>query len=232
MTYRMDELPCGLLINNVAREAIELARKLDEPVEFDFNGVIVTALHDDEESAVVGRYNEAMRREADDRRAARAAWLKTPAGIAETKRKDAERAALNERRRPLVDAIQVDGLAPFSLLEGKRDLWLEGLKNNPESYGRAVYRFASHWAFLMEHAIANGATVSDIARSACRDADNEGITGFMYGCAVSILSQCWEHGDELRRWHNIDVQFGSEGEDANDRGGVLNPALISFGDKE
>ena len=71
MTYRMDELPCGLLINNVAREAIELARKLDEPVEFDFNGVIVTALHDDEESAVVGRYNEAMRREADDRRARR-----------------------------------------------------------------------------------------------------------------------------------------------------------------
>lgn len=51
----------------------------------------------------------------------------------------------------------------------------------------------------------------------------------MYGCAVSILSQVWIHGEELRRWHNLDSQIGTEGEKANESGGVLNPAVLNIG---
>lgn len=77
--------------------------------------------------------------------------------------------------------------------------------------------------------MAAGATVIDCAKAASHEADVEAITGFMYGCAVSILAKAWKHGDELRRWHNLDTQIGTEGEAANASGGTLNPALLTIG---
>jgi len=80
--------------------------------------------------------------------------------------------------------------------------------------------------------MAGGSTLQSVAKQASFDADIEGITGFMYGAAVSVLSQTWEHGEELRRWHNIESQIGDEGVRANDTGGTLNPALLVLGRKE
>lgn len=68
--------------------------------------------------------------------------------------------------------------------------------------------------------------------SASHTADTEGVTGFMYGCAVTQLYWHWVHGEELRRWHNLDTQIGDEGEKANESGGVLNPAILTFGSNE
>lgn len=110
-----------------------------------------------------------------------------------------------------------------------QELWDKGLANNIDAYGRAVYTYAERWADLMEAALAEGKSIADIAEPLSHKADVEGITGFMYGCAVSILASCWEHGEELRRWHNLDCQLGTEGEKANDSGGVLNPAMLSIG---
>lgn len=59
--------------------------------------------------------------------------------------------------------------------------------------------------------------------------DDDGITGFMYGCAVQMLAKSWKHGEALRRWHNKETQIGMEGDKANETGGVLNPALLSLG---
>lgn len=50
----------------------------------------------------------------------------------------------------------------------------------------------------------------------------------MIGMAVSMLVQCWEHGKQLRRWHNLETQIGDEGEKANALGGVLNPAVLNI----
>lgn len=83
---------------------------------------------------------------------------------------------------------------------------------------------------LMQAEIAAGKAIADVADDCCSMADkNFGITGFMYGCAVSALAHCWKHGDELRRWHNLKTQIRNEGERANETGGVLNPALLSIG---
>lgn len=112
--------------------------------------------------------------------------------------------------------------------EGK---WALGLANNQDPYGNAVYRFASEWATRMEAGLNKGAALEDIADDCGRAADDEGITGFMYGAAVSVLSQAWRHGDALRRWHNLKMQIGTEGERANDSGGVLNPALLNVGEE-
>lgn len=51
------------------------------------------------------------------------------------------------------------------------------------------------------------------------EADTEGITGFMYGASVGILSKCWEYGEELRKWHNKEYDYEGYG--------VVNPAILT-----
>ena len=102
--------------------------------------------------------------------------------------------------------------------------WLANQKDDP--YGVAIFAYAERWANLMETRMSDGSRLEDIAQQASHDADTDGITGFMYGAAVATLSKTWAHGEELRRWHNKDVQISSEGEDANDKGGVLNPSIL------
>lgn len=107
--------------------------------------------------------------------------------------------------------------------------WQKGLANNQDAYGARVYSYAKDWAELMEKGMAEGAKLEDIADSTSHTADYDGITGFMYGAAVSVLSHVWKHGEQLRRWHNLKTQLHNEGEKANETGGVLNPAILKIG---
>lgn len=119
-------------------------------------------------------------------------------------------------------------LKPFSITD--QDGWDKTVAANDDGgYGRAVMVYAAQWANLMEERLDRGERLADIAEQTSHLADTEGITGFMYGCAVSILSKVWKHGEELRRWHNLKTQIGNEGEKANESGGVLNPALLKIG---
>ncbi len=107
--------------------------------------------------------------------------------------------------------------------------WAKFRENNTHPYGKAVVDFAERWADLMEQRLNAGAKLEDIAKETMRQADTDGITGFMYGCAVAALAHGWIHGETLRRWHNLDTQIGHEGERANEKGTVLNPALLNIG---
>jgi hypothetical protein len=105
--------------------------------------------------------------------------------------------------------------------------WEEGLSKNTDSYGRGVYTYASRWALLMEQKLAEGKKLQEVAEKTSHEADTEGITGYMYGCAVGILATVWVHGEMLRRWHNKEIQIGTEGDEANEKpGAVLSPALL------
>jgi hypothetical protein len=112
--------------------------------------------------------------------------------------------------------------------------WKAANDANPpsEPYGHRVMTYAEDWANFMERDMAKGRTLEACAEATSREADTDGITGFMYGCAVSILAKAWEHGDALRRWHNLKTQIEHEGERANETGGVLNPALLNIGTPE
>jgi hypothetical protein len=107
--------------------------------------------------------------------------------------------------------------------------WQKSKQVNSDGYGGAVMTYSERWARLMQVEMANGKKLEDVADATSHEADLEGITGFMYGCAVSQLAACWKYGDQLRRWHNIKTQIGNEGDKANKSGGVLNPALLSIG---
>ncbi len=120
-------------------------------------------------------------------------------------------------------------LPSFTLKD--KAVWKKGLANNQHPYGAAGYRFAARWAAFMEREMASGKKLEEVAEATSHEADDDGITGFMYGCAVSVLSHVWVHGEELRKWHNLSSQIGHEGEKANKEGGVLNPALLNFIEK-
>lgn len=92
---------------------------------------------------------------------------------------------------------------------------------NTEYYGACTLRYAERWANLMEKELDNGANLPDIAKKLSHEADTEGITGYMYGCAVHVLSQCWQYGEELKKWHNGKYNHSGDG--------VVNPAIMTIG---
>lgn len=127
---------------------------------------------------------------------------------------------------------------PMTFKDAKAEAnWRKSYDANRDPYGDAVLRFASEWATRAEQHIPKGLTLGDVVdfgemlKETSSAADDEGITGFMYGAAVSVLAGVWVHGETLRRWHNLKTQIGREGEEANKRGGTLNPALLNIGKK-
>lgn len=116
----------------------------------------------------------------------------------------------------------------MQIIEGKEKEYQDWYDKNPDDYGHACFTYAERWADLMEQAIANGEQFEDVAENLSHVADKDGITGFMYGVAVSILSKAWIHGERLRRWHNLATQIGDEGKRANEKGTILNPAILNI----
>jgi len=117
----------------------------------------------------------------------------------------------------------------MQIVEGKAQAYADWKANNTDAYSARIFSYAEDWADMMEKAMAEGRKLEDVADGLSILAGTDGISGFMYGASVSVLSECWVHGDALRRWHNLKTQIGTEGEKANESGGVLNPALLKIG---
>lgn len=100
--------------------------------------------------------------------------------------------------------------------------WLEGKSKNTDPYGACIYEYAEGWAKLMQVQMAKGIRLVDCAAPTSYELGFLGITGFMYGAAVSVLSHCWKYGEELRKWHN--KEYKHEGD------GVVNPAILTIKD--
>lgn len=125
----------------------------------------------------------------------------------------------------------------MKIKDGLEAEYQEYVGRNDDPYGVGIVTFSERWADLMEDGLADGdadaiAFIAANAERTSHEADTEGITGFMYACAVSSLAHFWVYGEELRRWHNVATQIGNEGEKANESGGVLNPALLVLGGDE
>jgi hypothetical protein len=106
------------------------------------------------------------------------------------------------------------------------EAWGTFVLKNTDFYGKGVVDYADRWAALMEQRIANGEKLADIASETSHAADTNGITGFMYGAAISTLVACkWIHAEDLRRWHNR--EYGVESDTS-----IVNPAILTFGGSE
>lgn len=217
MNTKTYEPSAGIHIQNACIEAVALADAENCEVEFTFNDIPLTAKPGEPPADIQKRWSV----ESDRRRKS---WMESPERAEEQRR--AHEAALEKAAKlePLLDK------APGAPTVRDQRVWDQfHTANSDDPYGQGILTYANLWARLMEARIEAGEALPDIADECSRLADEEGITGFMYGCAVSLLAQAWIHGEELRRWHNKETQSGTEGDRANETGGVLNPAMLSVG---
>lgn len=209
---RTYEPEIGMHITMACEAAVNLANQHSEPVEFNFNDTPICVVPGEDPKAVSDRVAKVWQAKFE-------AYQSSPEGKAA--------AARDEEHRRIADEAEKAGIVPFAIAD--QQLWDECVANNSDGYGSGVIRYAARWAAAMEKRIEAGESLADVAKEESHSSDLEGITGFMYGCAVGILAKVWKYGEELRRWHNLDSQLRDEGEKANESGGVLNPALFTIG---
>lgn len=216
MTKHDYEPRLGDDITDASAKLLALATDSGKPATMQFNDQVVTAHPGMTAAEVANTYHvESERRYA--------AYIASPEYAARM-----AAAEIAEQKRKVETAEALVG-CPDKMSLRDPEGWAKTLAVNTDGYGSYGLRFAERWACMMEGAMNKGVSLADCAKRLSYLADSEGITGFMYGCAVSILAQVWEHGDALRRWHNLDSQIGNEGERANETGGTLNPALLTIG---
>ena len=200
------EVHAGAYSAHTIDQAIILASARDVTVMFEFNSVTIRVNGDSDTKLIYRDFKRAMSgyipkevgpyptTELSSEEQARDEFIKAE--------KERQRAAARAERLVLArrEALEakIAGF-PMSRDEGK---WQEGLAvHNGQKYGLAVYRFAERWARLMEAEMAAGKAIKDVASATSYEADIGGISGFMYGWAVSVLADTWKYGETLRRWH-------------------------------
>ena len=231
------DVMAGVNIIDAIAEAITISTKKKRIVKFKFNGVTVSVGSDSNPELIYRDWSRALdgyigknvgpnpNPVLTDKEKANDTLIKDKNVRANEKRRaEYEKKACAHREK--VEAKLVN--APAIELTDEAG-WQKFKTVNSDGYGGAVVTYSERWARLMQVEMANGKNLEDVADATSQEADLEGITGFMYGCAVSTLAACWKYGDQLRRWHNLKTQLGNEGEKANESGGVLNPALLSIG---
>jgi hypothetical protein len=105
--------------------------------------------------------------------------------------------------------------------------WDEWVENNEDAYGKACVDVARRVMEILDEE--KEFEPHTIICQADDDIDAGGITGFMAGAVASMVFHCHSRGEEFRKLWNTDVQSGTEGDKANEEGGVLNPALLNIG---
>lgn len=184
------EFSGGTHIDQACEELVAAANESLMPVSGDFNGItIVGKPHESTAAELSAWYSEESRKRGE-------AYRQTDEYKAHEKAR-LQKAA--EKKSAFAAAI--DGAPPIEL-RNEAD-WNEAKANNQDPYGAATFRYAENWARIMQKRIAAGDTVAQAATATQYLADPEGISGFMYGCAVQALAHCWIHGEELRAWHNL-----------------------------
>jgi hypothetical protein len=226
----------GWHIEQAIAEVIK--RAAEGPMMTVFNGVTIHVDHDSNPDLLYRDWQRALSGYIPSPVGPHPAATLTPAELAhdaeverqnQVHRDEADRAW---REKQAVEKAEYEAaMATAPAMERDDVEWQKGVDaQKGDGYGLGVYGFAEAWARLMQAKMAEGKPIGEVADACCSLADkNYGITGFMYGAAVSVLSHCWKHGEELRRWHNIKTQIRDEGERANESGGVLNPALLNIG---
>ena len=105
--------------------------------------------------------------------------------------------------------------------------WQSWVDNNSDPYGKACVGVARQVMAILD-AEPDDFDPHDTICRADREINAGGITGFMAGAVAAMVSHCHSRGEEFRRKWNQDVQIGTEGDEANENGGILNPALLNI----
>jgi hypothetical protein len=222
----------GSHITKDVEDAIKLAKEQNELVHFNFNEIDIYVNEFSLPGLVVRDFLNSYKLGV---KSIGPAYIKEydEKTLAAIKKYDAEE-AIREAERTRI--YKEEELAKKLALETEvkdeeieitdQENWDDRKTKNADDYGAAILRYAEHWATLMQaQAKKEGKEIDmqfiiDHAREASFKADVEGITGFMYGAAVSVLAKCWKYGELLRKWHNKEY--------SNDGDGIVNPAVLTI----
>jgi len=123
----------------------------------------------------------------------------------------------NEEMMPILTNLSME------VIPGKNKEWKHWVKINTKDAYSAVCVKA---VMLIGDALDKGMTPEE--SSHITSIQSLGLTGFQMGTVANALYFFSPKGDDFRRWWNLRVG-GNRGETANDRGSVLNPAIITIG---
>lgn len=213
--------------NRVLTKAKEQAIKLDNQiVEFDFNGVTCLVDKNTDETLLGRDYSTALKLGWEsvgptcDAEYSAEVLTQLEERAAKTKA-DMERYQIEQETKQLQGREKLNKLITGVNLElSDEAAWNTYVENNKDGYGGRCVSYSEEWGKLMQVRIASGSALKDIAKETSDLADYDGITGFMYGAAVSMLSKCWKHGEALKKWHNKECDYEGDG--------VVNPAILTI----
>jgi len=232
MEVKRTDVYNGLIIETI-KEMIELAKKGNFTAKQELNGVTVMVNGDsnadlifrDQQRAQLGYINKTVGPNSNpvltDEENANDARIEAE----NEKRRQKRQAEYEAKAKAKRDAVEAKLKDAKSMELADEVAWQEFKDANQDGYGGAVVTYAERWAQLMQVEMSNGGKLEDVADATSHEADLEGITGFMYGCAVSTLARCWKYGDQLRKWHNKQYGVSEEVE------GTVNPAILTIQSK-
>lgn len=226
MNYKLNA-SAGNNFSTVAEKAKQIATEKNVTVEFEFNGVTCLV---DKNTNLEWLYRDYSNSWTMDWKTVGADCL--PAYEPEVQAELEKRTKARAEKQAIEDAVyrakeakdkkefeaKVEGIElDFSDVEG----WNKSREVNSDGYGGAALDYAEGWAKLMQIEIAKGKTVAECYDYSQKGLGFLGITGFQFGCAVSVLSQTWKHGEELRKVHNKKYGVSEE------KKGTVNPAILT-----
>ena len=110
----------------------------------------------------------------------------------------------------------------MKILQGKEKEYTEYKSQMTYYYSVRIISFSVSCADLMvlviNKIVIGVVAIQKCAKAAADEADYDGITGYMYNCAVKILVCFWEYGEILRKWHNGSLGYSGTG--------TLNSAIL------
>lgn len=194
-----------------------------ERVEFSFNGVEFNITKDNaDKDKIYKQYCDGLHEQAEKYRREMEEYMKTPEYREERAK---ELKSLNRKQRVRQKIIELDRTTQLEFKDERaKAIWKRWCKRNfRHRYTRCIVKFASCWGKHMQSIMNNPEkSLELIAHESSYASNINGITVYMYGCAVAILAECWKYGEQLRKYHN--TQYGCP-----DAEGVINPAVICIG---
>lgn len=227
MNYKLDT-SAGNNFSTVSEKAKQIAIEKDTTVEFEFNGVKCLV---DKNTNLEWLYRDYSNSWTMDWKVVGADCL--PTYEPEVQEEFEKRSKAQAEKRAIEDAAyrakeakeKKDFEAKIKGVElelSDAEGWNKSREVNSDGYGAAALDYAEGWAKLMQIEIAKGKTVAECYDYTQKGLGFLGITGFQFGCAVSVLSQTWKHGEELRKVHNKKYGVSEE------KKGTVNPAVLTL----
>lgn len=209
-----------------SKKAKKLSETKKQNVEFEFNGAICIVNENTNLDNLYRHYNDHWLMQWDTVGPICPDEYSTEVQLEKDKRQKVKDAKEKEEHEKYIEKERLEREDFANKTKGinielaNAEKWDTWVKANSDPYGGACVEYAECWAKLMQAEINKGETVISCAERTSFEIGYLGITGFMYGAAVQMLSQCWKHGEELRKWHN--KEYGHEGD------GVVNPAILTL----